>query len=294
MTPIIDAHIHLSRIESFRRTAVEESFVDYSAAGLKAEFDRCGVVLGIGMGVTEQSPGGFPDRRSPNPMTLDLEDPLPPFLLECVGINPVRLDSPQRLVELDRIEQRLRHPDVAGIKIYAGYYPYYVYDIVYEPVYALAKQYKLPVVIHTGTTYSLDGMLKYAHPLTVDELAVRHRDITFMMCHLGDPWVLDGAEVANKNPNVYSDLSGLLVGEKTKFGRFIDEPLFMDHIRRALIYADNYEKMVFGTDWPLAPIDVYIDFVQRLVPERYYDHVFYRNALSVFPKIAPRLQELGL
>ncbi|RXZ81633.1 amidohydrolase [Paenibacillaceae bacterium] len=290
---IIDAHIHLSDIASFRQTAIELSGVDYSVQGLKAEFDRCGVVLGIGMGVTEQEPGGFPDHRSANPMPLDLADPLPPFLLECLGINPVRLDSDHQQVELDNIEQGLKKKGVAGIKIYAGYYPYYVYDAVYGPVYELAKHYNLPVVIHTGTTYSDRALLKYSHPLTVDEVAVQHRDVQFMICHLGDPWVLEGGEVANKNPNVYADLSGLLVGDQQKFNRFIDEPLFMDHIRRGLVYADNYEKMIFGTDWPLAPIDVYIDFVQRLVPERFHELVFYKNAARLFPAAAQRLQELG-
>ena len=80
---------------------------------------------------------------------------------------------------------------------------------------------------------------------------------------------MDAAEVVAKNPNVYADLSGLVVGDPQKFDRFLNEPLFMDHFRRALVYADNYEKMLFGTDWPLAPIDVYIDFIKHLIPEKY-------------------------
>lgn len=59
--PIIDIHIHLSDIDSFHRTAIDLSKVDYSAAGLKAEFDKNDVILGIGMGVTEQTKGAFPD-----------------------------------------------------------------------------------------------------------------------------------------------------------------------------------------------------------------------------------------
>lgn len=287
--PIIDVHIHLSDIASFHRTAHEFSGVDYSSAGLKQEFDQSGVVFGIGMGVTEQEAGQFPDSLSANPMGLDLEPEVPSFLVECVGINPVRLASGRRCDELDRIERRLQSNEVAGIKLYAGYYHYYVYDPVYGPVYELAREYKLPVVIHTGDTYSPNGLLKYAHPLTIDELALAHRDITFMLCHLGDPWVMDAAEVISKNPNVYADLSGLVVGDRSTFERFMNEPLFMDHFRRALVYADNYEKLLFGTDWPLAPVDVYIEFVERLVPEKFHDLVFYRNAMRVFPKLAARL-----
>lgn len=289
---IIDIHIHLSDIDSFRRTAVELSGVDYTAAGLKAEFDKNGVVLGIGMGVTEQTKGAFPDSASPNPMGLDLEETVPPFLLECVGINPNRLEGEQAQEELDRIEARLQAPDVAGIKLYAGYYHHYVYDRIYGPVYELAEKYRVPVVIHTGDTYSMNGLLKYSHPLTVDELALQRRGVNFMLCHLGDPWVMDAAEVIAKNPNVYADLSGLVVGDAAKFERFLNERLFMDHFRRALVYADNYEKLLFGTDWPLAPIGLYAEFVRRLVPERFHEDVFYRNAFRVFPRIEERIAAL--
>ncbi|MCU6713130.1 amidohydrolase family protein [Paenibacillus sp. J5C_2022] len=290
--PIIDVHIHLSDIESFHHTARDLSGVDYSVAGLQAEFADNDVVLGIGMGVEEQSRGAFPDTTASNPMALDLARPMPPFLMECVGINPVQLAAPNSLEQLDAIERRLASPDVAGIKLYAGYYHYYVTDPVYGPIYELAKQYDVPVVIHTGDTYSINGLLKYSHPLTVDELAYQQRDVRIMLCHLGDPWVMDAAEVVSKNPNVYADLSGLLVGEKRQFSRFESEQLFMDHFRRALIYADRYDKMLFGTDWPLAPIDVYIDFVRQLVPEKHHSDVFYRNAFRVFPRIAQRLEQL--
>jgi predicted TIM-barrel fold metal-dependent hydrolase len=294
--PIIDAHIHLSNIGEFRRTAKELSEVDYSAAGLAQEFRECGVVLGIGMGVTETQVGGFPDERSANPMGLDLaEGGMPSSIMECVGINPVRLAGSlgMRQRELDAIEQALQRESTAGIKLYAGYYHYYVYDTVYDPVYELAARYRLPIVIHTGDTYSDRGLLKYSHPLTVDELAVRHRELTFVICHLGDPWVMDGAEVVYKNPNVYADLSGVLVGGRERFARKMSEPLLMEHFRRPLVYADCYNKMLYGSDWPLAPIGVYIDFVRRLVPEAYHEQVFYRNALEVFPRVRGRLAEAG-
>lgn len=286
---IIDAHIHLSRIASFQQTADEKSYVTYTSEGLKREFDASGVVLGIGMGVTEQTDGAFPDSASPNPMPLDLEEVLPDFLLECVGINPDRLVNDPGEKQLQALEKALQRSSTAGIKLYAGYYHYYVYDPIYSPVYELAAQYKMPVVIHTGDTYSPRGLLKYSHPLAVDELAVAYRDINFMICHLGDPWVMEGGEIVSKNDNVFADISGLQVGNQQVFNRFQNEPLFMDHLRRGLVYADRYDKIVFGTDWPLAPIDVYINFVKQLVPEAYWEDVFYNNAFRVFPKVQERL-----
>lgn len=84
---IIDAHMHFSNIESFKRTAAELSKLDYSYEGLQKEYREANVVLGIGMGLTEMEKDGFPDPSSPTPMGMDLAE-LPPFLVYCAGINP--------------------------------------------------------------------------------------------------------------------------------------------------------------------------------------------------------------
>lgn len=277
---IIDAHMHLSNIKSFHDTAEKLSFVDYSAAGILKEYEEAGVVLGIGMGLTETDKMGFPDYEAQTPMGLDLVDELPSSIFTCAGVNPYDLDD-EALV---RLESMLNDPRTVGIKIYLGYYPFYAYDSVYQPVYRLAAKYKLPVVFHTGDTYSERGYLKYSHPLAIDEVAVDHRDVNFMMAHFGDPWTLTGAEIIYKNPNVYADLSGLIVGtEKDLASR--SEGRFLDHLRHALVFADSYDKLLFGTDWPLIPIAPYIEFIKNLIPEEYHNQVFYETALKIFPKI---------
>lgn len=278
---IIDAHMHLSQIEEFKRTAAEKSFVDYSLTGILQEYAENGVVLGIGMGLTETQSDGFPDANSVTPMGLDLTEELPPQLVYCLGINPFTLDQ----AAVARLDEDLKKPNAVGLKIYLGYYPFYAYDSVYDPVYELAAKHQVPVVFHTGDTYSERGLLKYSHPLTLDEVAVKHREVNFMMAHFGDPWVLDGAEVVYKNRNMFADLSGLMVGDAANCQRLKDSPLFFAHLRHAITYCDHYEKFLFGTDWPLAPIKPYIQFVQELIPAEYHEDVFYKTALKVFPKI---------
>ena len=283
---IIDAHMHLSHIEEFKRTAADESFVDYSVEGILQEYAENGVVLGIGMGLTETQKYGFPDADAVTPMGLDLTDDLPPQLVYCLGINPFKLDQ----TALQRLENDLQKPNVVGLKIYLGYYPFYAYDSVYDPVYALAATYQVPVVFHTGDTYSERGLLKYSHPLALDEVAVKHRGVNFMMAHFGDPWVLDGAEVVYKNRNMFADLSGLMVGDAANCQRLKDSPLFFSHLRHAITYCDHYDKFLFGTDWPLAPVKSYIEFVQELIPVAFHEDVFYQTALKVFPKIKPLVE----
>lgn len=279
---IIDAHIHFSKIDSFSKTAVETSKVDYSFKGYEQEFSDNNIMMSIGMGVTEQSKGAFPDSKSPNPMLLDLEDSLPQSLYMCIGVNPVRLVGKSKEPQLNRIEKQLKQKEVVGIKIYAGYYHFHVYDDVYTPIYELAAKYKLPVVIHSGDTYSDRGLLKYSHPINVDELAVRFRGVNFIIAHLGDPWVMDCAEIISKNTNVYADLSGLIVGDRMKVIGESNKRLFVDHIKRALVYADNYEKVLFGSDWPLVDLRAYIKFIKSIIPEEFHEDVFYNNAIKVY------------
>lgn len=281
---IIDSHIHVSNIESFKKTAENISFLDYSSAGLMEEFKKAGIVAAIGMGLTEQEPDGFPDSSSPNPMMLDLEAEIPGFVATCPGINPVLIEK-NGSAELERIETVLSRPDVVGIKIYAGYYPYYVHDKMYEPVYRMAEQYNLAVVIHGGATYSDRCFLKYSHPLELDELAVKHRRLNIVIAHMGDPWVMDTAVVISKNDNVFADLSGLIVSDEAGIRKVREDRLAMEHAMQALVYAERYQKILFGSDWPLAPVMPYIEFVRDLIPDEYHEDVFYNNALRVFPKL---------
>jgi uncharacterized protein len=282
---IIDAHMHLSNIKSFYETAEKLSFVDYSNKGIIKEYEEANVVLGIGMGVTETEKQGFPDYEAITPMGLDLEEDIPGNIVYCAGVNPYDLDQDA----LIRLEEEVQKPNVVGIKIYLGYYPFYAYDEVYEPVYRLAAKYKLPVVFHTGDTYSERGFLKYSHPLAIDEVAVKNRDVNFMMAHFGDPWTIIGAEIIYKNPNVFADLSGLIVGTEVDLKKK-SEGLFLDHLRHALVFADSYDKLLFGTDWPLIPIAPYIEFIKNLIPEEFHEQVFYHTAIKVFPKIKPFLK----
>lgn len=281
---IIDAHMHFSNIKSFHETAETLSFVDYSRAGILREYKEANVVLGIGMGLTETDGMGFPDNDAETPMGLDLDKDLPSEIVYCAGVNPFNMDA----AAMARLEEEVQKPNVVGIKIYLGYYPFYAYDEVYNPVYRLAAKYQLPVVFHTGDTYSDRGLLKYSHPLALDEVAVRNRDVNFMMAHFGDPWTLTGAEIVYKNPNMYADLSGLIVGTEKELAK-ASEGRFLDHLRHALVFANSYDKLIFGTDWPLAPIGPYIKFIQDLIPEEFHQQVFYDTALKVFPKIRPFL-----
>jgi hypothetical protein len=277
---IIDAHVHFSRITSFEECAKRTSMVDYTESGYTKETEENSVIHSICMGLTESTTAGFPDAAAQTPMRADITEKLPHGMSLCLGINPHTL-SESCLAETEK-QIAGSNGRIVGMKIYAGYYHVSISDPIYEPVYKLALKHGLTIVIHTGETYSSRGLLKYAHPLNVDELAVTHPELRIVACHMGVPWIFDACEIAIKNPNVYIDISGIFVGSAEYIKRQSSNPLIIDRYRQALAFLDNYDKVLYGTDWPLVPMNAYINFCKKIVPPEAYEKIFRQNAVNVY------------
>lgn len=127
--------------------------------------------------------------------------------------------------------------------------------------------------------------VKYAHPLLVDEVAVEHRDVIFVMAHFGNPWITDAAEVLCKNENVWADLSGLLVGNEAYFSALSEGGGMgrtAERIRQGIESTERPDRFLYGTDRPLAPMRAYWDFVEQLIPDEFHAAVFRENARAQF------------
>lgn len=202
--------------------------------------------------------------------------------LQAIGIaNPQRNDHDH----LQRVEALIASRRVVALKAYLGYVHHFPNDSGYRPYYELAAKYRLPFFFHTGDTFSPYAKLKYAHPLGVDEVAVDHPDVRFIMAHVGNPWMIDAAEVVYKNFNVWVDLSGLLVGTDEELneperGDAIEETL--ERVRQAFRYAERPNRFLYGSDWPLAPMASYCHYMRLAVPADFQELVFAENARSLF------------
>jgi len=281
---IIDAHVHYSDVFSFHECTKELSYVDYSFEGFIKESKENNVVRSVCMGLSESTKGGFPDLNAQTPMLANLTDKLPDGMAVCLGINPHTINdrSLGEIEELIVAGGSKAGGDIVGMKIYAGYYHYYVTDPIYDPIYKLAEKHDITIVVHTGETFSERGLLKYSHPLKLDEIAVAHPDVRIVACHMGVPWIFDAAEICIKNKNVHVDISGILVGGPDFIQNKVDNQLFMDRYRQALIFLDNYEKVLYGTDWPLVPMNSYINLCKNIIPPEEHQKVFYDNAKRVY------------
>lgn len=185
-------------------------------------------------------------------------------------------------IDAEEIEAGLKSGRYGCVKIYLGYIHRYAYDDAYKGIYRLAETYDVPVVFHTGDTYDVQGKLKYADPMTVDEVAVDHPRVRFVIAHCGNPWINTAAEVAYKNPNVYLDLSGLMVGDLDQFPREILDEHLIKPVGWIFNYVGNPSKILYGSDWPLVNMGQYIKAIKRAIPEKHWQAVFHDNAVNVF------------
>ena len=238
-----------------------------SGPHLQQIYNKLGIALGIVMG-----------NRTVDPK----EHIYPEFLRYCVGLDSTCLEGKLTSDEIDKLEENLKRPQCVGIKLYPGYTPVYVSDPGYEPVYELAKAYHKPVAVHMGETSTPGAYLKYSHPLSLDQAAADHPDVQFIMCHYGNPWLMDAAAVVSKNENVATDISGLLEGRVCLDQLFSEKAGYMDALRTWLGYLREYDDVMFGTDWPLVNLEEYISFISRLVPEKYHEKVFFENANRIY------------
>ncbi|HET8782011.1 MAG TPA: amidohydrolase family protein, partial [Pyrinomonadaceae bacterium] len=252
---IIDAHTHTDFSGGPERT----SRIQKTEAQYFKEWQEAGVVGAV----AHVSPVGanFHDLKSRN-------------VVYCAGVGLT--------IDAAGIEAGLKSGKYGCIKIYLGYVHRYAYDPTYTRLYRLAEKYDVPVVYHTGDTYSPRAKVKYADPLTIDEVAVDHPRVNFVIAHCGNPWIESAAEVTYKNANVYMECSAMLIGNMDEMPKEKVETYVTKPIAWVFGYLEDPRKLMFGTDWPLTSMKPYLEAYKRAIPQEHWKAVFHDNAVRVF------------
>ncbi len=276
---MIDTHIHvvpprLPGVGSLN--PLLDAAADVRAAALRREMQAAGMTQALAMGCWD----ALPDDPLGIAGTLALARTVPGLF--AVGVaDPTRCDSDH----LRRIESALAAHQIRAFKAYLGYLHYPPDHPGYRPYYELAERHQLPFIFHTGDTYSPCGKLRYAQPLLVDDVAVDYPKVKFVLAHLGNPWLTDAAEVVYKNINVWADLSGLVVGTSDDFAAEERKEMLQETqqaVRRAFRFAERPNRFLYGSDWPLAPMESYRSFIAAIIPELYHPMIFEENARTLF------------
>lgn len=255
--PVIDVHTH-----TFPLSYEEKS----TPAQIREHYLQARKEAGVGGSIahTRRLDDGYMDLRSEN-------------VTHCSGVR-----LPFGAKALKELEAGLRSKKYGCMKIYLGYIHLFATDKTYIPVYKLAEKYGVPVVFHTGDTYTSSAKVKYSDPMPIDELAVDFRKVKFVIAHCGNPWIQTAAEIAYKNPNVYLDVSAFLVDDLDRMDREKVDEAVVKPLRWIFNYVEDPSKFMFGTDWPMTKITSYIGPIQRAIPREHWKAVFHDNAVQVF------------
>jgi predicted TIM-barrel fold metal-dependent hydrolase len=170
---------------------------------------------------------------------------------------------------------------VKAFKVRLGYVKASAESPVFNALYDYAESNGLPVLFHTGDTAFSTGDLARAHPLTLDGLANRREELIIILCHFGNPWFEESAELIYKHPHVYADISGLATGGGSYAEKYSD--WLAKKISEAIYFAGNAEKVIFGTDYPVTKHSDALALVRKLeVDERDKEKILSQNAQRVF------------
>lgn len=250
----VDVHLHLSRHWPDLARNSYGPRVEFTVPGLLRELDA----QGIGHGVVLQLHQA-PDVAATLAEGQKLFEASGGRLLRTSTVDPTRGES----VVADAVHQWERTEGLVAIKLYPGYRHFYPHDPRLAPVFDFAARRGLVVMIHQGDTMDPDGLVKYARPIEVDEVAVRYRDVPIVLCHLGNPWIEETAELVYKNPNVYTDTSGLLGPPSLPYF-----PAMVERCRRLLAglleTVGGCDRVLYGSDWPLESIAAAVSVVEGL------------------------------
>ena len=180
-------------------------------------------------------------------------------------------------------EMRQGHEELGlrGIKLlpmYAGFRPD---DPRLDPMWRYASQNRLPVLLHTGTTFVAQAPLECTLPRHVDPVAIRFPDVKIIMAHLGHPYEGECVAVFRKHPNVYADISALHY-----------RPFQLFHSLMLVQEYGVWNKVLFGTDYPFTTVNETIDGLRRLndmtqgtklprLDERQIEQLIHRPSLAL-------------
>lgn len=201
------------------------------------------------------------------------------------------IDMSRNVIEQIKNHRELfKKQKIFGIKLYSGYQYFYPSDKKIYPIARLCEKYNRPLIFHCGDVWDPKNksLLKYSHPIYVDELAVKFPRCKIIISHFGFPYFFETANVVSKNKNVYTDISGTIdkTATKKEMGNRIKQ--YAADMKRVFNYfPDIKNKVMFGTDFsgddtPLNLVKPYIETVKKVFFKKEQENIFYKLAEELF------------
>lgn len=169
----------------------------------------------------------------PNRYVAEYVNRFPQKLIGFAGIDPTESAALEEL--------RVAHGDLRlrGLTLSPASQDFHPCDSRAMTIYAEAERLGMPILIHAGAQLNEQSKLEYSRPYYFDEVARTFPRLRLAIAQLGQPFVEETLCLLAKHPNVFADVSGLLVRPWQAYN--------------ALVSAHQYgviDKLLFGSDFP--------------------------------------------
>ena len=295
---IVDVHTHLPshrdyvpddevRVETKMRSGEEVHLTNTVADYIKAmePIDRT-LVFGIagrpwkkdekGGGLEMSTgPGGWDDGMNHNDIAAMVSTYDPSKIIPGMSLHPLSSTVNE---EYDRAVGDL------GCKVIKLGPNYQDFDPTTKEAFTLFARLEtdgIPIIFHTGTSTMWDAPLMYAHPLTIDRIAMAFPNLKMVLAHLSHPWQADSLAVVRKHKYVWADVSA----------QFYRPWSFWQGMRLFHEWGVT-QKIFFGSDWPVTLPQDNIDALRGLekfaiehhlpvIPPDEIEQIIYRDAIEM-------------
>jgi uncharacterized protein len=106
--------------------------------------------------------------------------------------------------------------------------------------------------------------------------------VRFVLCHFGNPWIDEAAELVYKNENMYVDTSGLLAHPSAPFfPRMVEQ--CRERLTAAILTVGSTDRILYGSDWPLQELSESVGLIDHLdLPREDREKILGGNARRLF------------
>src|SRR5665213_3606728 len=171
----------------------------------------------------------------------------PDRLVGFLSLDPTQ---PGWQEELEEGHQDLHLKGIKLMPMYAGFKPD---SPELDYLWKFASQHRLPVLLHTGTTFIDKAPLECTLPRLLDNVAIRFPEVRIVLAHLGHPYEGECIATIRKHRNVYADCSALHY-----------RPFQLYHSLMLLQEYGVWDKLLFGTDYPFTTVNASIAGLRKL------------------------------
>lgn len=249
--PIVDVHSHYWRYpdhfqDDFREQAKRaKAGVEMDLTVTFDDYQRQSVpdVTTIVFGGKARLSGLWVDDR-------DVRDYVAAHASQMIGFLSLDPTQPGWERELSEGHQEFGLRGIKLMPMYAGFRPD---DERLTTLWHYAQKHRLPVLLHTGTTFLSQAPLECTLPRHLDPVAAKYPEVRMILAHLGHPYEGECVAVIRKHPHVYADLSALHY-----------RPFQLYHSLMLVQEYGVWDKVLFGTDYPFTTVNATIDGLRGL------------------------------